>query len=680
MNSLHMRSTPVIDSMPRSGIRRLTAPLSFSPTFITLSVAAALAGLDPAGGRAQAAAPSPDKLLPASTLAVVSMPDYAKFNAASTNDPMWRFLQDPAMKPLVDKFTAKWKTDVVAKVEQQFGIKFSDYADLAQGQITLGLMSPQPDAKEGAPQPFVFLLDSDSKAELLKKTLGDLKKKWVDSGKKLKTESIRGVEFSALLFTPTELDKALQDVLPKGQDKDDEKDKDKEKEKEKQEDKEADEKDAGKKAPTVHEWYVGQSESLLVIGNVPTQIEKVLSLQSGASSATLAEVPGFASHRTALFTDSSLYVWANLQEVINQAKKAFEPEAGGRRRGADAGPTPVQILEGAGLGALRSLAFSVRPSAEGSQHDLRIEAPESERVGVLKLLSFDAKDAAPPSFVPQDVTSYSRTRIDWLKGFETLEATIVKLFPQSASFIKLIMETTGKEKDPNFDLRKNLIGNLGDDYITYSKAPADKTLVGLSSAPTIHLIGARNADQLMGALKTLTAFMPPQAGKREREFLGRQVFTINVSGTKQSLSFVSSGGYLVVANDDGILEEYLRSSEQKAKPLSAVPGLAEDAQKVRGTSTGSFGYSNIKESARLYFDVLKKESGTIANVLANAPLAGRLGLDEDSSALKSWIDLSQLPPFEKVAQYFHHSVYTWAFTPTGIELRSYTPVPPELKK
>ncbi|MBL9168981.1 MAG: hypothetical protein JNN07_14670 [Verrucomicrobiales bacterium] len=656
--------------MPCTFIGRLTASLP-------LTLAFGLVAFGPVR-LASAAAPPPDKLLPASTLAVLSVPDYVKFNAASTNDPVWRFLQDPAMKPMVDKLSAKWKSDVVVKLEQQFGIKFADYAELAQGQMTLAFMSQAADAKDGSLQPFVFIMDSDSKAELLKKSLADLRKKWVDAGKKLKTETIRGVEFTALMFTPAELDKALQDVFPKPQGQDQEEDKDLAKEK--QEDKEADEKESGKTAVAGYEWYVGQSESLLLLGNIPAHLEKVLSLQAGASSSTLAEVPSFASHRGALFGDSSLYVWANLQEVVGMVRKALEPDAGARRRNVDSGPSSAQILDGSGLAGLRSLAFSLRPSAEGSLHDLRIEVPESERVGLLKILGFEAKDASPPPFVPQDVLSFSRTRIDWLKGFETLEATVVKLFPQSASFIKLIMETTGKEKDPNFDLRKNLIGNLGDDYISYSKAPAEKTLAGLASGPSIHLIGARNADQLMAALKTLTAFMPAQAGKREREFLGRQVFSLNVSGSKQSLSFVSSGGYLVIANEDGILEEYLRSSEQKSKPLSAAPGLTEDAQKVRGTSTGSFGYANLKESARLQFEVFKKESGTLANLLAGAPLASRLGLDEDSSALKSWVDFSLLPPFDKVAQYFHHSVYTWAFTPAGIELRSFTPVPPELKK
>lgn len=650
----------------------MNTPVPAAAFRLRLPTFALLVGLLAGPATLSGAVPPPEKLLPASTLAMASIPDYSKFSAGATNDPMYRFLRDPAMKPMVDKFIAKWNTEVVARIEQQFGIKLSDYAQLAQGQITLALLKPAPDAKEGGLQPFVFLMDAGSQAEALKKILADLRKRWIDSGKKLRSEPIRGVEFSALTFTAAELDKALESFFPKSADSQDEDDKEKGKEKDK------DEADGKKTSPSAaSEWFVGQSETLLLFANSGPELEKVLALQAGASTSALAEVPGYATHRGSLFGDSSFYLWANLQEVIGVVKKSLEAAAGDRRR-ADAGPSPVQILEATGLGALRSLAFSARPSPEGAFHDLRVEIPESDRQGLVKLFSFEAKDASPPAFVPQDVLDYTRTRIDMLKGFETLEAAVVKLFPQSASFIKLIMDTTGKEKDPNFDLRKNLIGNLGDDYVSYSKTPADKTL--LATAPSIHLIGARNAEQLMSALKTLTAFMPPQAGKREREFLGRQVFSLTMPGTKQSLSFVNSGGYLAIANDDTILEEFLRSSEQKAKPLAALPGLAEDAQKVSGMGTGSFSYSNLKEATRLQFEVMKKESGTLANFLAASTLGSKLGLDEDSSVMKSWVDFSLLPPFEKVSQYFHHSLYTWSFAPSGLELRSFTPVPPELKK
>lgn len=46
----------------------------------------------------------------------------------------------------------------------------------------------------------------------------------------------------------------------------------------------------------------------------------------------------------------------------------------------------------------------------------------------------------------------------------------------------MMMDNAGKDKDPSFDLRKNLIANLGDDVITYQGA-AQQTLEDLNSPP-----------------------------------------------------------------------------------------------------------------------------------------------------------------------------------------------------
>ena len=59
-----------------------------------------------------------------------------------------------------------------------------------------------------------------------------------------------------------------------------------------------------------------------------------------------------------------------------------------------------------------------------------------------------------------------------------------------ASVIKLVVDNAGKEKDPNFDLRKQLIANLGDDVISYQKTPRQTTLADLSSPPSLFLISS----------------------------------------------------------------------------------------------------------------------------------------------------------------------------------------------
>ena len=54
---------------------------------------------------------------------------------------MW---QDPAMRPFKEKFTSKFKTEVSGWLEKQYGVSLGEYADLAQGQITLAWIPGDP--------------------------------------------------------------------------------------------------------------------------------------------------------------------------------------------------------------------------------------------------------------------------------------------------------------------------------------------------------------------------------------------------------------------------------------------------------------------------------------------------------------------------------------------------------
>jgi len=79
-------------------------------------------------------------LLAADTVAVFTIPDYAKASAAWNQWPLHLLWADPSMKPFKDKFMSKLQSDVVAPLEKEFGIKLADYAGLAQGQLTFALM------------------------------------------------------------------------------------------------------------------------------------------------------------------------------------------------------------------------------------------------------------------------------------------------------------------------------------------------------------------------------------------------------------------------------------------------------------------------------------------------------------------------------------------------------------
>src|SRR6266545_1922838 len=86
-----------------------------------------------------AATPPPEKLLSADTVAVFTVPEYAKASASWKQWPISLVWADPSMKPFRDKFVNKFQSDVIAPLEKEFGVKFSDYSGVAQGQVTVAL-------------------------------------------------------------------------------------------------------------------------------------------------------------------------------------------------------------------------------------------------------------------------------------------------------------------------------------------------------------------------------------------------------------------------------------------------------------------------------------------------------------------------------------------------------------
>ena len=60
-----------------------------------------------------AAVPPPEKLLPAETLFVLTVPDYKKSSGQWSQWPSSRLWRDPSMKPFREKFVNKLKSDVI---------------------------------------------------------------------------------------------------------------------------------------------------------------------------------------------------------------------------------------------------------------------------------------------------------------------------------------------------------------------------------------------------------------------------------------------------------------------------------------------------------------------------------------------------------------------------------------
>jgi hypothetical protein len=304
------------------------------------------------------------------------------------------------------------------------------------------------------------------------------------------------------------------------------------------------------------------------------------------------------------------------------------------------------------------------------------------------MLAFENKPAAPPDFVPADAVTFVRWRIDGTQIWNTLEATLTELFPTFPGTVNFF-EDMLKQKDPAFDLRRNLIQNLGDDFISFQKNPRTATLADAGSPPALFLIGTANGDQMVATLKTLSVLMDAQGeGTEEREFLGRTIYSLPLqtpSPTGDTLEsagkllFSTSGGYVAISSDEATLEAFLRSGDDQPRPLAATPGLLDAAQRVGGTDKGLFGFDNQNAQLKLFWEVLKTDQASIETLINMSPLAAQLAPATALERFREWIDLSLLPPFDAVSRYFYFSVYSAELNADGFDLKVFAPTPPELR-
>ena len=184
--------------------------------------------------------------------------------------------------------------------------------------------------------------------------------------------------------------------------------------------------------------------------------------------------------------------------------------------------------------------------------------------------------------MPADAVKFWRWRVDGQQSWATLQKMLGHISPMALaslnSFID-IANSSAQQKDPNFDVRKNLIANLGDDCISYQKKPAGTTLADLNQAPSIFMFAAPHPDQAALALKSVMGMVHPRILRRRHgiSWAGKFIpFPCFPPGRRwdgpaapapRSLYCTASGGYVALSGDTSMIEDYLRSDPSHVKPL-----------------------------------------------------------------------------------------------------------------
>ena len=630
------------------------------------SLVAVLTGL---AHTAAATIPPAEKLLPADTLLVISIPDCARARENYQKSPRGRLLDDPAMKPIRDKFMAKFRNEFLEPLERELGSKVDDYGALAQGQFTFAITMEGWNGQNDKQPALLLLLDTRDKSAQLKTNLATLRKKWIESGKPAKTEKIRSTEFMVLPISSNDVPKTIREFFPQHQ--------------------EVQElgKESKTKGNTPSELYIGQFESLLLVGDSAGGLEKVIAHLTGSSIPALADEPLFEADRLAMFREASVFSWINVKRFMDVLMSMPPEEPNPQAPSLMPQFDMRKILSATGLSAVRTVAFASRQTDSGAMAEFFIGVPDSTRQGLFKILAAPGKESGPPAFVPAEAAKFQRIRVDGSQAMATMEKMFSEIYPPFANLYNFFLSSASlrqKEKNPDFDLKKDLIGNLGDDFIYWAKPPRRDS--GAIEAPSIFLIGSPNPDKMATALQILLSAAPGTELK-EREFLGRKIYSVNrtasalgrTRNTSQPLSFSPAGGYVALSSDTALLEEYLRSNDGQLKPLRQLPGLAEAAQKVGGQGTGIFTYENEAEMMRVAFQALRQAAAETNQPPSFNPITSSMPFANPEKSFKGWVDFSLLPDFDRVSKYFHFTVFASSATVNGISFRAYSPTPPALR-
>ena len=156
---------------------------------------------------------------------------------------------------------------------------------------------------------------------------------------------------------------------------------------------------------------------------------------------------------------------------------------------------------------MKSVNFTYRDSHDGAQVDFYLSVPETARQGIFKISPLRQRTRTRPVCAGRrrEILAVARGRPESLGHAAKDARGHSPGVLNGLNSVLSIANATAQQKNPDFDVRKYLLDNLGDDWMSYQKTPKGKTLEELNSPPSFFLFAAVNPDQAVLAIKNLAS-------------------------------------------------------------------------------------------------------------------------------------------------------------------------------
>lgn len=611
--------------------RRAPAFVALAGSAVILAAALAGAGLPPA----------PD-WLPADTVAWVTVPDTRKFQAEWQELAVARWWRDPVMGPLRQHFLKAWEERVLRPAEQQWAVSWGELAGWLQGQWTLGVVCKGGADGDRRTNGVVMALEVGDRSERVRDELAKVRERWELMGRSVRSETVRGVPVVVLSVPDGGWLEALSGALRSRA--------------------EPEQRAGSERAPVdvggagSFLLALGLREQVLWLSDSLPLLEEVFAGLDGGPVRTLRQGQGVSAEDLAGLSGAMVFGWAAPARWLSAGAK--QGEDGGDGEG-DAVAAVERLAKAVGLAPVRSLSMRVQSMAQGWSVDCRLDVPAGERTRLMRLVNFEGLEAMPPEWVPAGVLRFYRYRLQgrqvW-SGLEEAAAAMGPVWGRVWSFLVETVQQAGRQRRDDFDLMRDVVNRLGDDWIYFEEAPRVPGWQGLERAPGLWLVGSGEATQLARAIAEVLAGAALRTDAlQEREFLGRTIYSVPMpfsgppmepGGEGERVHISASERYVGFARQPGILESWLRAlSAPSGESLVTRPGWRETVA-AAGGGRGWVGFEDYAGMMRHLMEALRSDPEGFGQARLPGPLGFRLQLHMAGEEWRPWLDPALVPPWE----------------------------------
>jgi len=595
----------------------------------------------------------PEKILPENCVVALTAPDFARFQESMRATPWWQAWNDPAAAPMRTNFWNEARAAGGEALERHLPGPWSRLVELPTGQVTLALVHNGWLTNSALPPGFLIICDVGARSNLLSSYLQSLRQPRNESVTPLPVQKIGGLDFTEIKVPLERFPRSVARFLTGGL--------------------EPQPIDNGTNAPPAPEparmkWLVGQYDSYFLGGTDVASLERVLDRLTNGPSSSLADNPLFQAAQASGLKKASGYAWVHLQPLLGlllnpavAAPAAVDLSAGNALSSARG------VLRAAGVGSVQQVVWTLEGQTNGMRLQTWLGTPETSRQGLIRMLPGEGRELPPPPYVPTGVESFRRWRLDGAKTWLSLEGWLAEVSPQMKNIINFLLDsvnTAERETTPDFDVRRQLMGNLGDDWVTYAKnAPGTTNDI----PPTILVVGATNSDQVARAIKPIFLVLSPHGGAAEtREYLGRVVYTvpfpsIPVPGIENAplgskLHYTAVTGYVAFCEDAPLLEEFVRDFAGTTNRLSADASFSAAKDNFLGPGNTFLAWTNDREAVRTGYNAWKTGAALLPVEGLLGTILGLIGHLLPETSAKRLLDPELAPPFDSVQQHFYFSI------------------------